>query len=240
VFELHTLGAENYLGVKRQSDVPVDPEGRPVGYVDDDVYEATRCFTGWTVANNDSGPGGNTGLFLYRDDWHDRFQKTVLGRFIPADQSAMKDGRDVLDALAEHPGTARHVCRKLCRRLISDDPPEGLVQSAADLFLAQKEAADQLKQVVRHILRSTAFRSTWGEKIKRPFEAIVSALRATNADFTIRLDDSDSNSFLWLYSNIGQDLFSWESPDGYPDVKEAGRARRRWSCAGGCATGGST
>jgi uncharacterized protein (DUF1800 family) len=221
VFELHTLGAENYLGVERQSDVPVDSDGRPIGYVDDDVYEATRCFTGWTVANSDSGPGGNTGLFLYRDDWHDRFQKTVLGQFIPADQVAMKDGRDVMDMLAAHPGTARFVCRKLCRRLISDDPPESVVQSAADLFRAQKDAPDQLKQVVRHILRSMEFRTTWGEKIKRPFEAVVSALRATDADFTIKLDDGDSNSFLWLYGNIGQDLYYWRSPDGYPDFKEA-------------------
>ena len=29
LFELHTLGAENYLGVMRQDDVPVDSQGRP-------------------------------------------------------------------------------------------------------------------------------------------------------------------------------------------------------------------
>jgi uncharacterized protein (DUF1800 family) len=126
-----------------------------------------------------------------------------------------------MDVLAAHSGSAHHVCRKLCRRLIGDGPPESVVQSAADLFLAQKDAPDQLKQVVRHILRSMEFRTTWGEKIKRPFEAVVSALRATNADFTIKLDDGDSNSFLWLYGNIGQDFYYWRSPNGYPDFKEA-------------------
>jgi uncharacterized protein (DUF1800 family) len=164
VFELHALGAENYLGVRRQSEVPTDEKGRPVGYVDDDVYEATRCFTGWTVANSDSSPGGHTGLFLFRDDWHDRFQKTVLGAFIPADQETTKDGDDVLDVLASHPGTGRHICRKLCRRLIADNPPESVVQSAAALFSEKSEAPDQLAQVVRHILRSTEFRMTWGQK----------------------------------------------------------------------------
>jgi len=221
LLELHAMGAENYVGVKRQSDVPLDGQGRPGGYVDDDVYEATRCFTGWTVANSDSGPGGNTGLLLYRDDWHDRFQKTVLGQFIPADQEPFKDGLDVLDVLAAHPGTGRHICRKLCQRLISDDPPESVVQSAAALFTAQKDAADQLKQVVRHILRSPEFRSTWGQKVKRPFEAVVSALRAADADFTIKLDDDDSNSFMSYYGYIGQPLFRWPAPDGYPDFKEA-------------------
>jgi uncharacterized protein (DUF1800 family) len=220
LFELHTLGAENYLGVGRQSDVPLDPQGLPVGYVDDDVYETTRCFTGWTVANSDSSPGGNTGLFLYRDDWHDRFQKTTLGQFIPADQFELKDGEDVLDALAAHPGTARHICRKLCRRFITDHPPNSLVQSAADIFLANKNAPDQIKQVMSHILRSTEFRTTWGSKVKRPFEAVVSALRAADADFTIMVGDGDSDSFLYYYGATGQDLFSWRAPNGYPDYKE--------------------
>lgn len=220
LFELHAMGAENYLGVMRQSDVPTDEDGYPLGYVDDDVYEATRAFTGWTVANRDGEPGGDTGLFLYRADWHDRFQKSVLGGFLPADQPALKDGNDVLDLVAYHPGTARYICRKLCRRLISDDPPDALVESAADLFFAQRFANDQLTQVVRHILQSDEFKMTWGEKIKRPFEATVSAMRATNADFTIKYEDSDSNSFLYRYDLIGQAPFAWQTPDGYPDSKD--------------------
>lgn len=212
LLELHTLGAEHYRGVARQSEVPRDAEGLPVGYVDDDVYEATRCFTGWTF--------GEDGLFAYRDDWHDRFQKTVLGKYLPADQDALRDGRDVLDLVADHPGTAVYVCRKLCRRLISDTPPEAVVQSAAEVFRQQRQAADQLAQVVGHILRSEAFRTTWGEKIKRPFEAIVSAMRATGAEWTLSLDEEKSSNFIWLYDQIGQPLYNWLTPDGYPDTKE--------------------
>ncbi len=74
LFELHTLGAENYLGVGLQSEVPKDEAGNPIGYVDADVFEATRCFTGWTFDDD-------VGAFLYRSDWHDRFQKNVLGGF---------------------------------------------------------------------------------------------------------------------------------------------------------------
>lgn len=220
LFELHTLGAENYLGVMRQSDVPRDSENRPIGYVDDDVYEATRCFTGWSVADKESNPGGDTGLFQYRADLHDRFQKNVLGAFLPADQPDLKDGNDVLDLVAFHPGTARHIAGKLCRRLISDYPPQSIIDSAASVFMAAQNDSDQLKQVVRHILQSDAFKSTWGEKVKRPFEAVVSAMRATQADFTIKYDDSDSNSFMWRYDQMGQAPFAWHAPDGYPDTKE--------------------
>ena len=63
LFELHTLGAENYLGVMQQFEVPLDGDGFPLGYVDNDVFETTRCFTGWTV--DDEGLG-NTGGFAYR------------------------------------------------------------------------------------------------------------------------------------------------------------------------------
>jgi len=214
LMELHTLGAENYLGVMRQVDVPVDGNGVPIGYVDDDVMEATRCLTGWRIADGDWPVSLDTGEFLYYDPWHDRFQKTVLGQYLPANQAAMKDGQDLLDAVAYHPGTARFIARKLCRRLIGDDPPQTIVDAAAAVFVAQRNASDQLKQVVRTIVLSNEFKTTWAEKVKRPFEWIASFLRATNADFNF------SNDFYWNFEGLGQPLFEHRPPDGYPDLKE--------------------
>jgi len=213
LIELHTLGAENYLGVMRQVDVPLDGLGRPVGYVDDDVFEATRSFTGWTF-------DFDTGLFSYRADWHDHFQKTVLGEYMPPNQAQLADGRDVLDAVAFHPGTARHIAGKLCRRFISDDPPQNVVDAAAAVFESAQNDSDQLAQVVRSILLSDEFLTTWGEKIKRPFEVVVSAMRSAGAEFSFALDEGETDSLLWLYDQAGQPLFSWRAPDGYSDVKE--------------------
>ena len=213
LIELHTLGAENYLGVMRQVDVPLDGLGRPIGYVDDDVFEATRCFTGWTF-------DFDTGLFSYRADWHDHFQKTVLGTYMSPNQASLADGRDVLDAVAFHPGTARHIAGKLCRRFISDDPPQTVVDAAATVFESAQNDSDQLAQVVRTILLSDEFLTTWGEKIKRPFEVVVSALRSAGAKFSFALDEDETDTFLWLYNQAGQPLFSWRAPDGFSDVKE--------------------
>ena len=207
LFELHGMGAENYLGVvSDRSQVPVDGQGKPVGYIDEDVYGATRSFTGWRVDED-------TGAFLFADAEHDKYAKTVLNVNIPS-FSGVQDGETVLDLIANHPGTGRYISRKLCRRLIADNPPESVVQAAASVFYAQRSAPDQLKQVVRTILLSAEFRSTWGEKIKRPFEYAVSLLRAANADFGF--DDS----FSWVYESMGQPLFEWRPPNGYPDVKE--------------------
>jgi uncharacterized protein (DUF1800 family) len=214
LFELHTLGAENYLGVKRQSEVPVDGDGIPIGYVDDDVYEAARCFTGWRVDYSTWEEGvGQSGTFLFYSDWHDEYPKRVLGVDI-ASYQGIEDGEIVLDTLAAHLGTARYIARKLCRRLISDNPPENLVNEAAQVFHANVDKDDQLKRVVRTILKSEAFRNTWGQKVKRPFEAAVSMLRITNADFVF------SNEFGYNYDDMGQPLFSHAAPDGYSDIKE--------------------
>ncbi len=214
LFELHTLGAENYLGsAMRQNDVEGHPDA-PIGYVDDDVYEATRCFTGWSIDDNRNN---NTGRFRYNREDHDRFQKNVLGRFIPADQSDLRDGEDVLDVLAAHPGTGRHVCRKLCRRFVADTPPNSLVDSAAEVFTDNVDAPDQIARVLRHIIESAEFAEA-PAKVKRPFEFTVSMLRATEAALPFGANDDATNSFLFQFNRLGQEPFFWPPPDGHPDT----------------------
>lgn len=219
LFELHTLGAENYLGVRDPNSVEKDANGIAVGYVDNDVYEAARCLTGWRI-DDDLGDWEDgvekTGTFLYFKPWHDRFNKLVLGKYFPADQEDLKDGHDVLDLLANHPGTARHIVRKLCRRFISDVPPESIVQAAANTFLQFKDAPDQLKRVMETILLSAEFKASWGGKVKRPFEAVTSMMRALNSDFT-RIP----GGVHWMLGLMGQALFERRPPDGYPDTREA-------------------
>ena len=222
LFELHTLGAENYRGVGRQRDVAGYAQGQPEAYVDDDIYEATRCFTGWRIDDNDDEVGfRNTGGFKFFQPWHDRFQKTVLGLYLPPDQPGTRDGQDVLDALAAHPGTARYIARKLARRLISDKPPQSVIDAAAKVFLEKKDAPDQLKHVIRSIVLSKEFISTWSEKIKRPLERFVSGLRILESE--IRLNED----MLWSTYYLGQAVFDHRPPDGYPDFREA------WSASSG-------
>lgn len=209
LFELHGMGAENYFGVRSASDPEIfDENGQRKGYVDSDVYGATTCFTGWR-ANRE------TGLFEFNSGDHFPFQKIVLSEIIP-EFLGEKDGDIVLDLIANHPGTARFIARKLCRRFISDHPPEALVQQVADVFFANREADDQLTKTVEAVLLSPEFRTAWGDKVKRPFEYAVSVMRATDLNF-----DPLADNFFWYYEPMGQELFGWHPPDGYPDFKEA-------------------
>jgi uncharacterized protein (DUF1800 family) len=238
LFELHTLGAENYQGVQDPRKIKGFDEHNAVGYVDNDVYEAARAFTGWRVDTGYSRDDSiqDTGTFIYYKAWHDRFNKQILGRYLPHDQADMQDGRDIYDMLATHPGTARHIAMKLARRLISDQPPAEVVAQAAEVFHAHTEAPDQIAQVVRSIVLSNAFRQTWGEKIKRPFEAAVGMLRAIDADFS-RLP----NHFHYVYEAMGQPLFGHQAPNGYGDLRHNWSGTTsilyRWKLAGALAEG---
>lgn len=218
LLELHTLGAESYFGSRDPFQVERGGNGVAMGYVENDVAEVARCFTGYAV---DEEGNGN---FRFTPSWHDASNKLVLGLYIARNSD---DVSRVLDMLAEHPATARHIAFKLCRRLVSDQPSQQLVSAAAEVFWKARREPDQLRQVTGFILRSEEFRSTWGDKRKRPFEFTVSLLRALDCQFT-RLNED----FLALYERMGQPLFSRYSPDGYPDVASAwdhtGNILYRW------------
>ena len=233
LFELHTLGAENYMNhlYNKWREVPGATEGKPEGYIDEDVYEAARAFTGWTIADGSAdwkgGSFPNTGEFLYFEQWHDHYQKRVLGVEFSPNQAPMADGQKVLDLLAQHPGTARFIAKKLCVRLIADNPSPAIIELAAKEFLLSFNQPDQIARVIRVIALSDECRLTWGEKIKRPLELVISSFRAVNASVV------PNDNLLWALLQMGQQPFAWPTPNGYPDNAtywiNAEMLLRRWN-----------
>lgn len=220
LFELHTLGERSYLNhlYNRWRDVPGALKGKPQGYIDQDVYEAARCFTGWTLADGAWGRDEalpSTGEFLYYEGFHDPYQKRVLGVEIEAHQPPMADGLAVLDLLANHPGTARHICTKLVQRLVSDNPPDSLVSRAEKVWSASTKKPDQIARTVREIVLSPEFGQVWGEKMKRPFESLVALLRAIDAEVHANA------GLVWWCEAQGQRVYSFPTPNGNPDQAAA-------------------
>ena len=74
---------------------------------------------------------------------------------------------------AQHPGTAHFLAGKICRRFVDDNPPASLVQSIADSLHANWQAPDQIAQAIHLLLQSSAFKTSWGTKMKRPAMAAV-------------------------------------------------------------------
>lgn len=224
LLELHTMGVENYLGFADPTKVPPCPEDPdfPIGYTDSDVYETAACFTGWTVRDGHwEYPAENDGTFTYHPDWHDNGPKLVLGMYVPLGQGNLKDGRDVLDRLAQHPRVAKFVCGKLIRRFIGDKPPQALVDSAAAGFRQNWRQPDQIASTLRHILTSDALFNSWGQKVRRPFEAMAAAMRVLGGAWTPRIGDDDTDELMWRMGFTGHVPYAWPAPNGYPDTAVA-------------------
>ena len=177
-------------------------------FSEDDVREVSRCFTGWTYDRDRSS--STYGEFLFNASRHDDDAKMVLGVPIPAG-GGMQDGETVLDILASHPATATFVSRKLLRWFLTYTPSPSLVASVAQVFTRTN---GDIAVVIREIL-SQQFAHRASRKLKRPFHLAVSMLRATGADITNARNATNS------LSNLGQALFEWPAPNGYPDVEAA-------------------
>jgi uncharacterized protein (DUF1800 family) len=221
LLELHTLGERNYLNdrYKDWRAVPGAEAGRAEGYIDEDVYETARAFTGWTVGDgrwiSEGREAPVTGRFHYAEAWHDPYQKRILGREFPSHQGPMEDGEQVLDLLAAHPGTARFVTGKIARRLLADDPSPDLVEHLAGVFLDASGAEDQVARVIRALVAHPDFAATPPGKLRRPFELLAALYRATGAEIA-----SEEMGWSWQLSRAGWWQHEFRPPTGHPDRAE--------------------
>ncbi len=236
LFELHTLGSDFYFNnlYNRWRNVPGALNGKPTGYIDEDVYEAARAFTGWTVAEGqnlgkDKLP--DTGEFYYYDGWHDNYQKRILGNEISPNQPALSDGHKALDLVAYHPATAKHICKKLCIRFIEDEPSEAVINGAVKVWTQHQKSPDQIKQTLNYILNTKEFASTWGKKVKRPFHLMASIFRSADAQLT------PNGGMTGQLAQMGYYHYNWQTPTGHPDKMDywlsSNSMLARWNLASG-------
>jgi uncharacterized protein (DUF1800 family) len=178
------------------------------GYTQRDVQEVARAFTGWTIERPRLGGG-----FRFEPRLHDDGEKSVLGHRIKAG-GGESDGEQVLDILARHPSTARFIATKLVRRFVSDTPPPSLVERAAKRF---HDTNGDIREVVRTIVTSPEMfaPAAYRAKVKTPFEFIVSAVRATDADV------SSAQALAAAVRDLGMPLYLCQPPTGYGDRADA-------------------
>ena len=241
LFELHTMGSPAYLNTlyNQWRKVPGALNGKPVGYIDQDVYEAARAFTGWSIADGTGiGNGKNlarTGEFVYVDAWHDQYQKRILATEINPYQGPLKDGLIALDLTAYHPATALYLSHKLCTRLLSDNPPESLVKSSAAVWMANQQHPKQIAKVVEHIALSPEFSHSQSTKVKRPMELMASYARSLQSNQAYAF--KPTMGLVNHLGTCGQPLFGWTTPAGLPDVNArwlgANALWQRWNLIAG-------
>lgn len=189
VLELHTLGVQG-------------------GYSQADVTELAKAITGWSVpAPQDFERGAPVRAFMFRANAHEGGSRVVMGKRYAED--GLAQGQAVLADLAVHPATARHVSWKIARHLVSDEPPQALVEAMARTWLA---SGGDLAQVYAALIRHPA---AWGEsarKFKTPDDYLLSAVRAGGV-----LDSSRPQALYTLLDRMGQPPFTPRSPAGFAD-----------------------
>jgi uncharacterized protein (DUF1800 family) len=132
-------------------------------YAEQDIREAARAFTGWSV-------DGNKGKFTEKD--HDGGTKTFLKK-----TGAWK-AADIVRITLEQPACAEFVCRKLYRFLVSeiDEPKPELLRPLAEELRGHGYV---IGRVVAIILRSRHFydKSVCRQRVKSPVEYSAGLLR---------------------------------------------------------------
>ena len=190
------------------------------GYTQTDVMELARCLTGWKVKEHFW-----RGKVRFDEDAHAKGSKKVLGRTITPTGKGEID--QVLDQLNEHPATARTIAFKLARRFLADDPPPEVIEAASSVFLQTK---GDIRAVLKVILLDgfqAISKTGYPLKYKRPLNYLLSAIRQTGAD-------TDGGPDLHRYLiQMGQPLYDWPTPDGYPDSSTTwqGNLLPRWKFA---------
>jgi uncharacterized protein (DUF1800 family) len=167
LLELHTLGAGS-------------------GYSQDDVRAAALILTGLTVDNRALE-------VAYRPRLAQAGPVSLLGRQYQDDEGGSQDHILMLQDLAARPETALHISRKLAAHFLSDDPPSEVVDQ---MVTAWRASDGNLTEVYRAMLEHPLAWQNPGQKIKQPFEFIVSGFRALDlpdASLTALLADMDGD-----------------------------------------------
>jgi len=198
ILELHTLGVR-------------------AGYSQADVTEFARALTGWTIAGFGRGPvakfiggTGRQGDFVYADALHEPGARTILGQ--QWSQQGEAQAAAVLDHLATHPATARHIATKLARHFAGDDPPPKLV---AQLEANFRKTGGDLPSLYRTLIASPECWAPGTVKFKSPWEWSISAMRAVGTQ------QLQPNAVPGLMYQLGQPVWKPGSPAGWDDVAGA-------------------
>lgn len=210
VMELHTLGVDG-------------------GYTQQDVTNAARVLTGWTVypfreyGNNALRKQMeklgtekmvrqgyvHDGDFLFIANRHDKNTKTVLGHTFKAG-GGYEEGLDLLRMLAHHASTARFISKKLAVRFVNDNPPATLVDKMAKTFLAKN---GNIREMLLTMVNAPEFwsKEALREKTKSPFELAISSVRNLDAKIS-----QPAQLYNWI-NKMGQRLYYYQAPTGFPD-----------------------
>ena len=190
-------------------------------YSEEDVYECSRAFTGWTVSPKIHWLlwGPHLWEFEYKPEDHDYGEKTFLGK------KGNFNGDDIIDIIVQEPACHRFIIRHLYNFFVADEPQvpawsieppqdQDAIDYLCDIFVKENF---EMKPVLRAMLNSEFFKNSKFNKIKSPAEVIVGTFKLTG---DMKGPDPRWSYFADQTTFMGQALFDPPSVEGWHTGKE--------------------
>jgi len=194
-------------------------------YTEQDVFEASRAFTGWTmrnanlhtarVAQDSVEPYARLDWqFEYNDEDHDDSDKTFLGH------TGNFNGQDIVDIVCRQEATARFLCRHLYNFFVADEPqvpawetvpprdPKA-IQTMMDTYF---QTNYDIRSVLRVMFNSDFFKEAAFQKIKSPAELVAGTVRMAGTDPLPQVNDV---AIAGAAGVMGQELLDPPSVEGW-------------------------
>jgi len=150
-------------------------------YTETDVREASRAFTGWTIAL--TPPRGYYNRwdweFEYVEEDHDEGEKTFLGH------TGNFNGEDIIDIIVQHPACHRFIARHLYNFFVADEaqvpawqttPPRD-PKAIDTLAKAFADSHYDMRSTLCALFLSDFFKEARFARIKSPAEMVVGIMR---------------------------------------------------------------
>jgi uncharacterized protein (DUF1800 family) len=169
------------------------------GYTQEDVTSFARILTGYSIEMREEPRG-----FRWRPLSHEPGQQTVMGHTWPDGEEGVVA---ILNWLADHPSTQRHLAEKLVRHFVSDDPsPHDVARIEAVLHNTDGDLAETSKALID-------LPSAWAPltKLRSPQDYVVATMRAVGANPAME------PHLQGMVAHLGQPVFGAPFPIGWPD-----------------------
>ena len=211
------------------------------GYTQEDVQEAARVFTGWTVAGLGQGASRQVVArrsrgaqesrdgFVFQPALHEPGFSHCLGCPLSGGWGR-SEGQAVIRALCSHPATGRFIGAKLVRHFVADDPPPAALTLVAAAFSSN---GGDLKEVARVVVGLSEAWDPQNRKIRTPQDWLIAVLRAfdaTEAPRGLAAMSGQLRHRLWLPPSpkgFGDTVREWADPDSLMNRAEVARTIAR-------------
>ena len=190
-------------------------------YSEDDVKEAARAFTGWTVTNSiPRYPYGKyEAKFIYDNNDHDEEEKTFL------EETGNWNGEDIIKIIAKQPATARFISRHLYNFFVADEPQVPAWENTPPLDPEMIKALEDeyfrsnydIRSMLRVLFNSDSFKNARFAKVKSPTETVVGTMRLVGDFDTPR---PGLNAMVLNIRYMGQDLLNPPTVEGWHTGRE--------------------